>query len=178
MRVTRERRAENRQRILAEASRLFREKGVQGVGVAEITQAAGMTHGGFYGHFASKEILLAEAIAYALTGAAEQLAVAADIEEYAQGYASERHLQTPGSGCPMAALGSEMSRQPTEVREAFARGVREFIVAATAGAGTREAALTRVSGLVGAMVLARAVKGVDDDLAAEVLSAIRTAPRS
>jgi TetR/AcrR family transcriptional repressor of nem operon len=175
MKVTREQRAENRSRILDEASRLFRLHGADGVGVAEITKAASLTHGGFYGHFVSKEALLTEALTHALAQATKQVAEAGPggLAAYSKAYASNHHLNDPGNGCAIAALGSDVARQPAGVQQAFAAGVRTFLEAAAAGAESRATALQRVSALVGAMVIARAVADVDHPLAAEVLAQAR-----
>src|SRR5207253_10064588 len=117
MRVTREKAAENRARIVATASRLFRDKGFDGVGLDAIMKEAGLTHGGFYGHFSSKEDLIAEASARAL---AQSLALWGKLADRAPGdplsalagaYLTSRHRDNPGAGCVLAALGPEVSRQ-------------------------------------------------------------------
>ena len=108
MKVTKEQAAAHRAAIVAAAGRLFRERGFAGVGVAEITRAAGLTHGGFYGHFASKDALAAEACGQAF---AESLALLqarldrpdGDLLRYLDSYLSERHRDRRDGGCPMAA---------------------------------------------------------------------------
>src|SRR5688572_29587372 len=102
MRVTREQMAEHRQKILQSAGRLFRAKGFDAVTVAEVMQAAGLTHGGFYGHFKSKDDLIAETVAHALAPktalAPKQGAV--DLAAFTKSYLSPRHRDDLAGGCP------------------------------------------------------------------------------
>ncbi len=184
MRVTREQVQENRRRILEAAGRLFREKGFAAVTVAEVMEAAGLTHGGFYGHFASKEDLAAQALAQALTPTPREPGTAPggkaqDLAGFVASYLSAPHRDRPGSGCALAALGSEAARQPPPVRRAFTEGVEARLARmqeAMQGAfpeGDRAAALAALSHLVGALVLARAVD--DPALSDEILAAGRGA---
>src|SRR5215471_10539005 len=106
MRVSREKAAENHQRIVDTAARLFREKGFDGVGVDEIMNGAGLTHGGFYGHFGSKEDLAAEAVARALESAAERQSRFKDLGDLVSDYLSDWHRADRANGCPVAALGA------------------------------------------------------------------------
>src|SRR6202011_3642660 len=106
MRVSREKAIENRERIVETASRLFREKGFDGVGVDAIMSGAGLTHGGFYGHFGSKDDLAAEAVVRALERSAEKLGRHANLTELISEYLSERHCADRASGCAIAALGA------------------------------------------------------------------------
>src|SRR5215208_6469421 len=124
MKVSREQAARNRVRILDAAAQLFRERGFEGIGVADLMKEAGLTHGGFYGHFSSKEDLIAEASARAFEGS---LAVWSNLVERAPGdplsaiarvYLASRHRDNPGAGCLLAALGPEVSRQGMAVRRA------------------------------------------------------------
>src|SRR5271170_3319711 len=103
MRVSREKAAENRERILETASRLFREHGFDGVGVDAIMSAAGLTHGGFYGHFGSKSDLAAEAVTRALELSAENQSRYSTLGELVSGYLSERHCADRPDGCTIAA---------------------------------------------------------------------------
>src|SRR6516225_595386 len=103
MRVTRERAAENRARIVATASRLFREKGFDGVGLDAIMKEAGLTHGGFYGHFTCKEDLATEAVAHALEHGAELQGRYTNVADLVSGYLSESHLADRANGCALAA---------------------------------------------------------------------------
>jgi TetR/AcrR family transcriptional repressor of nem operon len=181
MKVSKERRSEHRAAILRVASRLFRERGPEGVSVAEIMQAAGLTHGAFYGHFESKEALLCEVLAVMLAEASDQLRDLGPggLDDYAQGYVSRSHLDSPGEGCAVAALGGDVARQSAAVRSAFTSGLKMFLDAATETAGgcedARSLALSRVSQLVGALIVARAVRSSDETLALELLGSITTA---
>lgn len=182
------RKEETRDRILRTAARAIRTRGFQGVGVAEIMQEAGLTHGGFYAHFASKTELLAEAADRAGADGMERLSRAArarvdsdqntgraSVSEdpahtahtalmaLVDAYLSEEHLLAPGLGCPMAALGSEMPRQPHEVRRAATRRIEDMVgmverqMPEWGQSGARDRAMALLSCLVGTMVLARAV---------------------
>lgn len=183
MRKSKEETAESRRRILKEAARLYRGRGFDGVGVAEIMEAAGMTHGGFYRHFPSKEALIAEAMAEAFVERADSLTAqegetGADlIRTYIDLYLSQMHLDRPEIGCPMAAVGSEAAHIGGDVSRAFNEGAERIVDrVATALGGRTEAhraeALRLLSTLVGAVVVARAV-GSASDLRAEVLEAVR-----
>lgn len=169
MRVSREQFTENRQRILDVAAKLFREKGLEGIGVDAIMQEAGLTHGGFYGHFASKADLAEQACAVALGRSAERWEALArsrpdsGLAEIARSYLSKRNRDNPGGGCVFAALGSEVARRSDAVRATVTRGVQaqlgilERVADRPSKSERREQAITTLSGLVGAMVLARLV---------------------
>src|SRR5271154_615062 len=105
MKVSKEKAAENRELILGEAARLFRERGATGVGVDALTEAAGVTHGSLYSQFGSKDKLLAESLKHGYSKIAVRAAGVKSIEEAIAGYVSERHRDNPGSGCFMATLG-------------------------------------------------------------------------
>src|SRR5579885_3634104 len=105
MKVSREQVQEHRDRILAAAARLFRERGFEGVSVAQVMQAAGLTHGAFYGHFDSKDALIREAVAYEPPAAPRKRAEPESAAEYADSYLSTRHRDNLGTGCPIASLG-------------------------------------------------------------------------
>ncbi|MBM6594348.1 TetR/AcrR family transcriptional regulator [Microvirga pudoricolor] len=183
MRVSKEKAAESRQRIVDAASRLFREKGFDGIGVSDLMKSAGLTHGGFYGHFASKEDLVAQACAQALAGSQAKWkglleAQSADpLAAIVESYLSTAHRDHPGRGCTMPALGSDVARQGPAVRKAFTAGVRpllDLLARAMPGRSERarrERALAALAGLVGAMVLSRAVD--DPALSEEILDASR-----
>lgn len=175
MRLTKDQVADHRARILEAAARLFRERGPD-VPVANVTRAAGLTHGGFYNHFASKEALLGEAVETTLTHQAGQIAAVcaeSGLEDYAKGYLSEAHLTNRATGCVVAALGSDLARAGPEVRGAYARGLRHLADAAASTPGMeRSEALEKLAAMIGAMVMARAVEGVDDALGKELLSAV------
>lgn len=157
-------------RIVETAARIIRRSGYDGTGVADIMKEAGMTHGGFYAHFASREALLAEA---ADRAGAEALALVGRIVATAppeqalqtllQNYLSRKHLEDVEDGCPLVALGSEMPRQAPEVRRVATRRTKELIdfVARLSPdwgqPGAHEQALVTLSTMVGALLLARAV---------------------
>jgi TetR/AcrR family transcriptional regulator, transcriptional repressor for nem operon len=185
MRVSREQAAENRERVLEIASRLFREKGLDGIGVADLMKAAGLTHGGFYGHFASKEDLAAQACARALQGSLPkwQAWAATDPDDPLAGvaahYLSAAHCNKPGEGCALAALASEGSRHNPPVRQALTEGMRRLVdflsqlVPGRSPAARHEKALTTFASMVGAVVLARAVD--DRALAEEIMQSVSAA---
>lgn len=192
MRVTKEKAAEHRAAIVEAAARLFRDRGFDGVGVAEIMQAAGLTHGGFYGHFASKDALAAEACGSAFTqGIGRFAARAADagLAGYVATYLTAEHRDRRGGGCPMAAFATEIGHQDPQVQAAFAEGLAGFIDAvaarlpaagddATAADGhddeTRRArAIGLLAAMVGGMALARATAEASPKLSAEILEAVK-----
>lgn len=171
MKVSREQMAENRGRILTEAARLFRDKGFEAVSVAEVMKAAGLTHGGFYGHFASKDDLIAQTVAHALADDQNT----DDLDAFLAAYLSPAHRDAPASGCPTAAFASDARRQTPEARAAMAAGVAAQISRLTATMQTegarnaRRAAIGCWSAAVGAMILARAVEDptLSDDILAQ-----------
>lgn len=190
MKVSKEQMAENRERILDAAAQLFREKGFDGIGVADLMKSAGLTHGGFYGHFASKDELMAQASARALQRLqAAWSALAHEAAAHGQeplaaieaAYLSPRHRDAPGQGCLLAALGSDTARQGPAVRRAVTEGVRAQVdglarlVPGRTKAAKRQRALSDYASLVGAMVLARAVD--DPALSDEILHAAAAALR-
>jgi TetR/AcrR family transcriptional repressor of nem operon len=177
MRVSREKAAENRQRIVETAARLFRENGFDGIGVDAIMKAAGLTHGGFYGHFASKEDLAAEAVAHALERNAEKQSRFTDLGALVADHLSERHRADRANGCTLAALGTDIARQCAGVRRGLTAFLRtrvdrfaELVKDGTA-AHRRKRAITTIAGLYGALMLARAVD--DPALSKEILAAAR-----
>ena len=176
MRVSREQAAENRERIVDVASRLFREHGFDGVGVDAIMKEAGLTHGGFYKQFKSKDDLAAQALTKALTRGNEKLSRFNEVESYVAAYLSERHCADRGDGCGLAALGTDVAREGKGVRRALTDYVAarlDWIAGLFKGtaASRRKRAIATLSGLVGALTLARAVD--DPALAKEILAAAR-----
>ena len=158
------------ERIVKTAARAIRRSGYDGTSVADIMKEAGLTHGGFYAHFASREAMLAEA---ADRAGAEAVATSAHIAAAApaelalksllQAYLSKEHVNSPEMGCPVAALGSEMPRQAPEVRRAATHRIKEMIDVIArqlpdwGQPGAHEHALVTAVTMVGAMVMARAV---------------------
>jgi TetR/AcrR family transcriptional regulator, transcriptional repressor for nem operon len=181
MRVTREKAAQHRERIIEAAGALFRSKGFGGVGVADIMKAADLTHGGFYGHFDSKDDLIAQASKRSMARAAtnwRKVVTDAPDNPFAgllNHYLSPRHRDDPGHGCAFAALGNDAARSGKIVRKAFAEGLEplfEILAEAVPGrtkAIRRRKAIAAMAELVGALVLARAVEGTA--LSDEILGA-------
>jgi TetR/AcrR family transcriptional repressor of nem operon len=179
MRVSREQSAANRHKILEVAGTLFRERGFDGTGVDDIMKRAGLTHGGFYGHFGSKDDLAAESCARVLHGAGwiERLTgtPTPSFGAAVRAYLTPRHRDNPGRGCLLAAVGSDVVRQPRSVRRAFTEGLLGRVEAlrkllpGRSAAARREKALATMAGLVGALILSRAVD--DPALSDEILAA-------
>ena len=183
MRRTRAAAAANRARIVGEAARQFRDRGFDGIGVAELMRGVGLTHGGFYGHFADKQELMELAVRQAV---AEMLDVWRARAEAAPGdplraitdpYLAREHRDQPGSGCLMAALGPEVARQAPPVRQAVTECLGDVLDMLArqmpeADERTRRAAAIRTfASLVGGIVAARAVG--DPALSDEILAAVR-----
>ncbi len=179
MKVTREQAEANRERILDNAGRLFRERGFDGIGLNDLMQAAGLTRGGFYGHFESKEDLAAQATRQALEGHREAWRAHSgrSLADWVSAYLSDAHRDGRGRGCGLAALAGDAARSGPEVQAAFAQGVRGIVAAlvsqmpAADAERQREQALGMLSTLVGALVLSRAVG--DDALSRELRDAAR-----
>jgi TetR/AcrR family transcriptional regulator, transcriptional repressor for nem operon len=181
MKVTREQAEANRARIIEVAGELFREKGFDGIGVADLMKAAGLTHGGFYGHFQSKDDLAAQACERAMAGTLEKwtryVAESPDepLASLVSQYLSTRHRDNVRKGCLFASLGAESGRQGSAVRRTVTAGLRSMIdllsgiVPGRSKAARREKALATMSGMLGAVVLARAVD--DSALSEEILRA-------
>ena len=158
------------ERIVETAARAIRRSGYNGTSVADIMKEAGLTHGGFYAHFASREAMLAEA---ADRAGAESVAVSTRVAASAQpeqalqalvrAYLSKEHVKNAEMGCPIAALGSEMPRQAPEVRRAATRRIKEMIDVVArqlpdwGKPAAHQRALVTVATSVGALLLARAV---------------------
>lgn len=174
MKVSREQADKNRETILEAASKLFRARGVDGVGISEVMRAGGLTHGGFYNQFDSKEALAAEACGRSLAnGAAKWRRLAGEgdngLDAITADYLSARNRDAPETGCALIALGPDAARKGGELANAFRTGFEELAsVLEDAGVGGRDAALARMAQLVGTMVLARAV---DDPALSEALLA-------
>jgi TetR/AcrR family transcriptional repressor of nem operon len=185
VRVSREQAAENRQRIVDVAGTLFRQKGFEGIGVDAIMEAAGLTHGGFYGHFESKADLAEQACSAGLERSKQkweafaQASPDAALPEIARSYLSKRHRDDPGHGCVFAALGGEVARSSDAVRSTVTKGVRtqlgilERVAKSRSKAARRKQAIAALSGMVGAMVVARLVN--DSALSNEILTVAASA---
>ena len=184
MKVTREQAEHNRQRIVETAARLFREKGFDGVSVAQLMEEAGLTHGGFYGHFSSKEELMAEACVKAFHDTNKRWCEMRDrapdqaLAAIASLYVSPDHRDNPGDGCVLPTLGVDATRQGPPVRSAVTGAAKCLIsLLAEVGPGStaaarREQALAHCAAMVGAVVLARTVN--DAALSDDLLEAVRS----
>jgi TetR/AcrR family transcriptional regulator, transcriptional repressor for nem operon len=186
LRLTKGQAEQNRQLIVETASRMFRLHGMENVAVADIMKEAGFTHGGFYNHFKSKDALAAEAIASAFDGVASNLSEKLasgkppheSLSSFIEQYLSPTHRDTKSGGCPAPALSGDAARNGKTVQTAFVKGIETYLdtIAAQIGGDEQEArqqAIALFSGLVGAMMLSRAVKKSDPALSDELLSSTR-----
>jgi TetR/AcrR family transcriptional repressor of nem operon len=184
MGVSKQQAIENKRAIVAAAEKLFRERGVAAVGLAELTKAAGFTQGGFYNHFKSKDALVAAVMENALEGGAAFLldamqaskAKASDpLKDYMEWYLSADHLTNIETGCPMTAFAGDIRRLGKEARQSYARGLAwnfDQMVSVIGGENAqakRKKAIALFSQMVGALVLSRAVVEADPALADEIL---------
>ncbi len=196
MKVSRVLAAEHRQALLEQAGRLFRARGIEGVSLAEVSRAAGLTHGAFYGHFPSKTALVAEAVQASLESgeahlrrrAARARAAGGDaLAAIIGGYLTERHRDAPEAGCALAALGPEVSRAPPPLADALRAGT-ELLAAVLAeevgalhpelpAAACRARGLAILAAMTGGLVLSRAL-AADPDASRAALHAAARAARS
>jgi TetR/AcrR family transcriptional regulator, transcriptional repressor for nem operon len=176
--------ARTRARILETAARAFRERGVESVGIAEVMHEAGLTHGGFYAHFPSKEALVAEAAILGLADSRQEFVSSAaetnpqaPAVEIIRRYVSRYHRDHPAEGCTLPALTAEVAREPDSVRHAFTGALEEWIgllmeyMPGTTPEEQRDAALVLAAGMAGAVALSRAVD--DSTLSDRLLLAAR-----
>ncbi|WER48596.1 TetR/AcrR family transcriptional regulator [Cupriavidus sp. WKF15] len=187
-RASREQADKNREAIEQASSRLFRERGLNGVSVAELMAGAGLTHGGFYGHFASKDALAAQACTRAFDEAAARWERRIDraagdpqamLANLVEPYLTRAHCANPGDGCVAVALASDVAREPADkpVRLAYLEGFRSLVrdmettVASDSAETRHKEALIRMAMLVGAVTLARAIEG--DTMSDGILDAVR-----
>jgi TetR/AcrR family transcriptional repressor of nem operon len=179
MRHSRDEKAKSHERIVEVASERIRAQGTSAPGVAEIMEAAGLTHGGFYKHFGSRDELIAEATERTL--AENRRAVGAMTEGvedplgvYVDWYTSDAHRDDPGTGCGVAALGADVSRCDERVRHAYTDHMRSYLEQLEGLLGddpdARRRATVALSSLVGAVIVARAVD--DEQLSAEILRSV------
>jgi TetR/AcrR family transcriptional repressor of nem operon len=183
MRVSKEQAAKNRERVIEVAGRLFRERGFDGVGIDAVMAEAGLTHGGFYKSFASKDELIAEACRRTADRSTEDWAGHArsrrPLADLVTRYLSSAHRDAPADGCLFAALAADAGRRERPVRAVFADGLKAVgaqimrLMPGRTEARRREAALAAMATMIGAMAMARAVD--DDAFANEILAAARSA---
>jgi TetR/AcrR family transcriptional repressor of nem operon len=169
MRVSRTQAEQNRQMVIDVASRLFRENGFDGIGLKDLMEAAGLTHGAFYKQFASKDELAARASERALESATRKWSAAAEanpkdpLGAVVAFYLSMGHREESGDGCPVVALGADAARQSEDVKASFEAGIRKYLemlgpwVGDPDGEDATDKAMAVLSTMVGAMVLSRAV---------------------
>jgi TetR/AcrR family transcriptional repressor of nem operon len=183
MRTTSERKLETRERILAAAGELFRSHGIDAVGVDAIMHQAGLTHGGFYAHFASKEALVAEVSAASLARSAarwerisQEEAPAVALAQIVESYLDPAHVAATERGCVLTTLGPEVARR-LDARPAMTASIRRMVdaLACCLPGRRRQRALEALSSMVGAVVLARLCD--DARLAGEFLAAARRSAR-
>lgn len=180
MKVTKAQAQENRARIVGTAATLFRERGYDGVGIAELMAAAGLTHGGFYKHFRSKADLMAEAAACGLSAVSAQ-SDGLGVADFVQRYVSREHRDARGKGCTIAALCGDAARQPEALKTVFERGIEEMLAAlgsAEMATGEQDQQRARARAIdllahsIGAVMLSRACPD-DSPLADEILDICR-----
>jgi TetR/AcrR family transcriptional regulator, transcriptional repressor for nem operon len=182
MRVSKQKAAENREQILAAAARLFRENGIAATGVDMITRRAGLTHGGLYSQFGSKDAVAAAAILVASKSSARRMRRPAERQAAKQGlrrvvgqYLSTSHRDERGRGCVLAALGTDIPHQPRAVRQAFTialEGALDLMAGwmpDRAASRRQQKAIAVFSAMVGALILAR---GVNDEVLSQQILAV------
>ena len=180
----RSKKEETRERIVRAAARAIRKHGYEGVGVADVMKEAGLTHGGFYAHFESRDALLAAAADQAGAESIESLtrAIAAakpgqELTALVDAYLSDGHVAAPEQGCAVAAAGSEVPRQEAQVRRAASRRIKDFIglierqFPEWGKSAAHDKAMGIAATLVGSVVLARAVD--DPQLSKRIRKAAR-----
>ena len=180
MRKSKQEAAATRRRIITAASRAFRKNGIAGTGLADLMADAGLTHGGFYRHFDSKDQIVAEACTAAVESLVAQLAAAASrkspqrgLKTIVENYLSAAHRDDPADGCPLAALGSEMARADERTRAAATQAFLKLagVIAAqferTRPEVARRQALAAAATMIGALTMSRVVR--DSKLSADIL---------
>lgn len=188
MRYSESHKAETHQKLLKIASRALREKGPDNLAVAEVMKEAGLTHGGFYAHFKSKDALLAETLDRIFTRAGVNVDKMTDglpprhaLATYVDFYVSSRHRDNPSTGCPITAINSDMPRQSKKFRETFDDGVKSLVarianwLAASGHSNPEALAASVLSAMAGAVAVSRAVsdKGLSDEMLEAARSGIK-----
>jgi TetR/AcrR family transcriptional repressor of nem operon len=180
MRKSKQEAAATRQRIIMVAAAAFRKNGIAGTGISDLMAAAGLTHGGFYRHFDSKDQIVAEACTAAAESLVEQLAVSASrkspqrgLKTIVENYLSAAHRDEPADGCPLAALGSEMARADERTRAAATQALLKLVGVIASQFGktrpdvARRRALVAAATMIGALTMSRIV--TDSELSAGIL---------
>jgi TetR/AcrR family transcriptional regulator, transcriptional repressor for nem operon len=184
MRKSKREAALTRQRIIKTAAAAFRKNGIAGTGLSDLMAAAGLTHGGFYRHFDSKDQIVAEACAAAAESAIEQMAAPASknsprrgLKPIVENYLSPAHRDEPADGCPLAALGSEIARADQGIRAAATHSFLKLVEAIASQFGktrpevARRRALVGAATMIGAVTISRIV--TDPELSAGILREVR-----
>jgi len=180
MRKSKQEAAETRRRIVKAAAAEFRQNGIGGTGLSDLMAAAGLTHGGFYRHFDSKDQIVAEACTAAAKSLAEQLAASVSkkspqrgLKAIVENYLSAAHRDEPADGCPIAALGSEIARSDERTRAAATQALLKFVEIIASQFGktrpdvARRRALVAAATMIGALTVSRIV--TDSELSAAIL---------
>ena len=186
MRYSKEHKLETHARIVKKASVRLREKGAHGIGVADLMKDAGLTHGGFYAHFDSREALVVEAFSYAMDRSTERWRKLAEqtppekrLATIVESYLTPLHRDDPGRGCAVPALGAEIARESPRTRKAFAAKLEQMIDMIAAQIPdvprktARKQAMAALAAMLGTMVLARAAG--NGEFSDEILAAGRDA---
>jgi TetR/AcrR family transcriptional repressor of nem operon len=174
MKISKEQVAENRKLILDAAARMFRERGFEGVTVAEVMKAAGLTHGAFYGHFTSKDDLLAQAFAHTLAPYSDPNMPTIDFAAFGDAYLSSQHRDNPDIGCLFSTLAQEATRASDAARATMTESARRQIenfsrsMAGETDVARRQAAVGNWAAMIGAVTLSRVVN--DPALSDQILN--------
>ena len=180
MKVSKADAARHRAALLKAASVQVRELGFGGINVAQLAKSAGLTHGALYSQFGSKDELVSAACSSALSETGSRLP-ATPLRDFLARYLSEQHRDDPGHGCAIAALVSEAGRQPGNIRSEFCSGVGRFVeileekfgLAGMDGHDRRQAAISTVAAIVGALAISRAIGSQDKELSDEFLISVK-----
>jgi TetR/AcrR family transcriptional repressor of nem operon len=187
MKVTKDQAAANKEAILMAASRMYREKGIDGIGIGELSRSVGLTHGGFYGQFpGGKEQLAAEAVSRTFETNIRDWQAAETISELVQGYLTQGHINNWAAGCPIPALGADVARSGGLVSHSFTKGVERLIdtlmplVEGESQDEKYQESLRVLSSIAGAMLIARAVDDpqLSEQLLQSVINAWPSAPEN
>jgi AcrR family transcriptional regulator len=186
MRYTSNHKAETRQRIIGEAARRFRKDGIEGTGLVPLMKALGLTHGGFYAHFESKDALVQASLDAAVEQSFERWQAPTDAEQeraFIASYLSTAHRDDPADGCPLSSLAAELGLRghPSATTDTMVAGFSERLAdCTTTSAAGPDQGLVALAAMVGALTLARAVsdRTTSDRILAAVIAAVQpAAPR-
>ncbi|MEB0077690.1 TetR/AcrR family transcriptional regulator [Pseudomonas sp. CCI3.2] len=180
MKVTKEKAAQNKEAILEAASHLYRERGIDGIGIGELARSTGLTHGGFYKQFpGGKEQLVTEAVRRAFAPEVNQWHTARSISEIVDGYLADAHICNEGDGCPIPAMAADVARNGGPISTEFTSGIRDLmgLLAERAEGQTPEIkqanAAQILASIAGAILIVRAVD--DPELSALIINSVKSA---